>query len=179
MNEAKNPFDDIGNNEQDRTNSHPRTFLSPDEKDQIKELRLKGVGVNEIAREMKRSPSTISKVLRSLKISKLITVAGTKRLMDNKLRAFEDLKKIHNRTMQMLDTLKTQTEADSGKNGILVLKACEGIRKDLELFLRLCEVLYNVEEVARWQSELMDVLGEMDPDARERFYRRLQERRPV
>jgi hypothetical protein len=72
-----------------------------------------------------------------------------------------------------------ETAETAEKYGLLVLKACEAIRRDLELQLKICEALYNVEEVAKWQNEVMDILGEVAPDARDRFYQRMQERRPL
>ena len=74
----------------------------------------------------------------------------------------------------ILDKLQTETAETAEKYGIIVLKACEAVRRDLELQLKICEALYNVEEVAKWQNELLDILGEIDPEARERFYGRLR-----
>ena len=183
MNEGKtppnNPFDDLGDHPKPGTSSKSRTPLSDEEKERIKDLALKGLGVSEIAREMKHSKSSVSRVLKSLKTAKAIVIAKAGRIVDEKLHASQDLRKIHNRAFQILEKLKTETKENAEKYGLIVLKACQAVRKDLELQLRICEALYNAEEVARWQNELMDILGEIDPDARERFYRRYQERRPV
>jgi transposase len=168
-----NPFDSLG------TNSKSKQPLPHEEKEQIKSLALKGLGVNEIAREMKRSASTVSRVLKEMKISNVVTVAKAGRILDEKLNAAEQLKKINKRANTILDKLKMETAETAEKYGLLVLKACEAIRRDLELQLKICEALYNVEEVAKWQNEVMDILGEVAPDARDRFYQRMQERRPL
>jgi IS30 family transposase len=78
-----NPFDSLG------TNSKSKQPLPHEEKEQIKSLALKGLGVNEIAREMKRSASTVSRVLKEMKISNVVTVAKAGRILDEKLNAAE------------------------------------------------------------------------------------------
>jgi IS30 family transposase len=179
MKTEKNPFNDPGKGEHPATNSNPCEPLTKEELERIKCLFSKGIGVNEVAREMKRSASTVSRALKKMKISKAVGVARAGRLLDQKLNASQDLRKIHDRAIQILDKLRTETSETAEKYALLVLKACDAVRRDLELHLRIWEALYNVEEVAKWQNELMDILGEIDPDARERFYTRLQEKRPV
>ena len=182
MSEGKgptNPFDEPGEHKKPGGGSKSRTPVSDEEKERIKDLALKGLGVSEIAREMKRCTSIVSRVLKPLKMAKVLIIAKAGRIVDEKLNATKDLRRIHNRAFQLLEKLKIESVESAEKYGFVVLKACEAIRKDLELQLRICESLYNAEEVARWQNELMDILGEIDPDARERFYRRYQEKRPI
>jgi IS30 family transposase len=153
------------------TNFNPRQPTSEEEKERIKALALKGLGVNEIAREVKRSPATVSRVLKGLKISKAITIAKAGKILDEKLDAAQQLKKINKKANEILD----RTDPASPE---VVLKAMAEIRGQLKLQLEIFQALYNVEEVAKWQNEMMDILGEVAPDVRERFYQRLHERRP-
>jgi IS30 family transposase len=177
--DEKNPFEDLGKEEHLATNSNPREPLTKEELERIKCLFSEGIGVNEIARNVKRSASTVSRALKKMKISKAVGVAKAGRMLDQKLNAFKQLRKINNRANLIMDRLQTETAETAEKYGIIVLKACEAVRRDLELQLKICEALYNVEEVAKWQNELLDILGEIDPEARERFYGRLQEKRPI
>ena len=178
MKDEKKPLGDPGKGAHPATNSNPRAPLTKEEKETIKNLISEGMGVNEVARQLKRSASTVSRALKKIKISKAVGVARAGRLFDQKLNASQDLRKIHDRAIQILDRLKTETSETAEKYALIVLKACDAVRKDLELHLRIWEALYNVEEVAKWQNELMDILAEIDPDARERFDSRLEERRP-
>jgi IS30 family transposase len=165
----ENPFDNLETNFKHKQTTQP---TSNEEKERIKSLALKGLGVNEIAREVKRSPATVSRLLRSMKISKAITIAKAGKLLDEKLDASEQLKKINKKANQILDS----TDPASPE---IVLKAMAEIRGQLKLQLEIFQALYNVEEVAKWQNEVMDILGEVAPDARDRFYQRMHERRPL
>jgi DNA-binding LacI/PurR family transcriptional regulator len=127
--------------------------------------------LNEIAREVKRSPATVSRVLKGLKISKAITIAKAGKILNEKLDAAQQLKKINKKANEILD----RTDPASPE---VVLKAMAEIRGQLKLQLEIFQALYNVEEVAKWQNEVMDILGEVAPDVRDRFYQRLHERRP-
>ena len=88
------------------------------------------------------------------------------------LDAAEQLKKINKKANQILDS----TDPSSPE---IVLKAMAEIRGQLKLQLEIFQALYNVEEVAKWQNEVMDIIGEVAPDARDRFYQRMHERRPL
>jgi len=121
------------------TNFNPRQPTSEEEKERIKSLALKGLGVNEIAREVKRSPATVSRLLRRMKISKAITIAKAGKLLDEKLDAAEQLKKINKKANQILDS----TDPASPE---IVLKAMAEIRGQLKLQLEIFQALYNVNE---------------------------------
>ena len=86
-----NPFDDLETNFKHKQTTQP---TSNEEKERIKSLALKGLGVNEIAREVKRSPATVSRLLKGMKISKAITIAKAGKLLDETLDAAQQLNKI-------------------------------------------------------------------------------------
>ena len=125
-----NPFDDLGDHKKPGTSSKSRTPLSAEEKERIKDLALKGLGVSEIAREMKHSKSSVSRVLKSLKTPKALVIAKAGRIVDEKLHASQDLRKIHNRAFQILEKLKTETKENAEKYGLIVLKACQAVHAE-------------------------------------------------
>jgi DNA-binding MarR family transcriptional regulator len=177
--QAKNPFDDLGNHPKPETNFTGRPPLTSEEKNLIIELGLQKLGVNEIARRVKRSPATVSRVLKSLKVAGAITFGKGDKVLAKELIPAKSLREIHEVAQQIITILTEWNKEAIGKYGFLILKACEAIRKDIELHLKICEALYNAEAIARWQEELLNILGEIDPDARERFYRKYNERGPV
>jgi IS30 family transposase len=177
--QTKKSFEDQGESQKLETCFRSTAPLAEAEKESIKDLAIKGLRVAEIARKVKRSKASVSRVLKPLRMGKALTIAKAERIVDEKLHAARDLRKIHDRAFEILEKLKTQNRQDVEKYGFLVLKACDSVRKNLELHLRLCEALYNAEAVARWQDVVLEILGEIDPDARERFYRRYQESRPA
>lgn len=177
--EEKNLFENLGIAEQiATTNSRPRKPLTKEELERIKSLLSDGMGVNEIARELNRSASAVSRAVKKMKISKAVAISKAGRLFDQKLNAIEKLRKIDNRAIQILDNLKIDSTKTALKYGPMVLRCCAAVRKNLDLQVRIWKALYNIESVARWQNELMDLLGEIDPEIRELFYIRLQERKP-
>ena len=97
------------------TNFKSKQPTSEEEKERIKSLALKGLGVNEIAREVKRSPATVSRLLRSMKISKAITIAKAGKLLDEKLDAAEQLKKINKKANQILDSTDPASPKSSSR----------------------------------------------------------------
>ena len=106
-------------------------------------------------------------------------MAKSGKLVQEKLDAAQQLKKINERINQILDDNSCQDPEKGLGDPDLVLKAAAEIRGQLKLQLEIFQALYNVEEVAKWQAEILDILGEVAPDARERFYERLQQRRAV
>ncbi len=183
MSTEKNPFDDLGDHQEkeqrNETNSLGKGHLTEQEKEDIKRWASEGLGVNEIARKLGRSSATVSRAFRSLQIAKNVALDKAENFLDGKLNALEILKKTNKKMTEVLEKLKADSAENAHKYGKVLALACESLRRDLELQLKVYQALYNVEEVTRFQTELMEVLGEVAPDVRERFYRRLQERRAV
>jgi transposase len=176
-NKPDNPFMDLGDKHE--TSFNPRAPVPSEERERIKELAIKGLSLGEIARKVNRSKATVSRIVKSLKLSKSIAIAKAGRILEQKLNAVESLYKIHHKAFQIIDRLTIKNAENANEYGFIVLKACDAVRKMLETQLRIWEALYRVEEITRWQNDLMETLAEELPDARERFYRRLQERRPI
>jgi len=172
-----NPFENLGGKE--GTSCNPRQPVPNELRAHIKELAIKGLSLGEIAKKVNRSKSTVSRIVKTLKLSKSITLVKAGRILEHKLNAAETFYKIHHKAFQIIDKLTIKDKESAAEYGFVVLKACDAVRKMLETQLRIWEALYRVEESTRWQNDVMDTLAEELPDARERFYRRLQERRPV
>ena len=172
MTEPANPFENLGQEEKKPpgTNSTPPGKLTDEELERIKVLASEGKGVNEIARTLKRGAATISRAFQKLHISKAVALFKAGKMVDQKLNACQQLRKINDKANLILD------ETDP-KDPDTVLKAMAEIRCQLKLQLDIFQALYNLEEVAKWQNEILDILGEVAPDARDRFYERLQQRR--
>jgi IS30 family transposase len=183
MDSSESPFDNFGDREEKgkerETNFIPPPKMSEEEKETLKRLASEGLGVNEIARKMHRSPATVSRAIKRLRKTGSLALAKAGKLLEGKLNALETLQKTHKKAWDLLEKLAIKTGENATKNAKNVYLACESLRRDLELQLKIYETLYNVEEVTRFQSDILDVLGEVAPDVREQFYRRLQERRPV
>ncbi|MGD0662165.1 MAG: helix-turn-helix domain-containing protein [Syntrophorhabdales bacterium] len=56
----------------------------------------------------------------------------------------------------------------------LALKACAEIRGQLSLQLEIFKTLYDVEAIAEFQREVLEAIGEVSPDVRNRIVQRLK-----
>jgi hypothetical protein len=61
----------------------------------------------------------------------------------------------------------------------LALKAMAKIRGQLKLQLEIYQTLYDMNAVAEFQKEVLDAIGEADPETRERIIRALKSRRAI
>lgn len=186
----KTPFDNFGEDptgkpEDRKTGGHPETNsppsppLSAQEKDTIRRLASEGKGVNEIARELKRSPATVSRAFKKMNLAKAIALNKAQRFLDEKLTARQVMEKITQKADAILSKFQNLDEETVKKNGWLILKACSELRHIVETELRICETLYNAEAVAKWQELLLTILGKVAPDARDEFYRQYEAARPI
>jgi IS30 family transposase len=183
MSETGNPLDNLGSRPEKNkpeTNFTPQSAAAPlseEEKKRIKSLASEGKGVNEIARILGRSPATVSRTFKKLNISQAVALIRAGKFVEEKLNAGAQLKKINEKINLILDDATRREQEQGTPDPELAIKAAAEIRNQLKLQLEIFQTLYNVEEVARWQNEILDILGEVAPDARERFYERLQHRR--
>lgn len=61
----------------------------------------------------------------------------------------------------------------------LAIKAMAEIRGQLKLQLEIYQALYDLQAVADFQAEIVDLLGEVDPSVKREFVKRLKERRAL
>jgi predicted transcriptional regulator len=61
----------------------------------------------------------------------------------------------------------------------LALRAMQEIRGQLKLQLEIFQALYDMQAVQQFQFEVLEVIANVDPQAREQIIRRLQERNAI
>jgi len=59
------------------------------------------------------------------------------------------------------------------------LKACGEIRNQIKLQFEILQSLYSLQEVQVFQQTVLEVLGEVSPEMRNEFVRRLNEKPSV
>jgi len=59
------------------------------------------------------------------------------------------------------------------------IKACAEIRNQLKLQLEIFQALYDMQAVAEFQREVLNAIGEVAPDVRDRIIKRLKEGRAL
>jgi len=58
----------------------------------------------------------------------------------------------------------------------LALRAMAEIRGQLKLQLEIFQALYDMQAVQQFQAEVLEIIGSVDPEARDEIIRRLTER---
>jgi len=138
-------------------------------------------------------------------MNRFAVTARTEEIVDGKLNAVAQLQKINENANELLDLCMRWQRGDDvalrilesqvkkimvgkGENAQevkrfkfkdpreLALKAMNEIRGQLNLQLEIFKVLYHAEAVKEFQTELVELLGEVDPEIRAEFIRRLREK---
>ncbi len=90
----------------------------------------------------------------------------------------EQMQKINLNANRLLDTAMETTEEQSSNPNIALL-AMKEIRGQLALQLDIFKIMYDMESVKSFQEEVINILSEVDPKAKERFIKRLREKRGI
>jgi DNA-binding transcriptional regulator GbsR (MarR family) len=152
---------------------------------QLERLVSKGLGVSEIADELGFSKGAVSKALKrlSVAITKDVALRTAPEIANSKLDAMGQLSKVNDLINRELDYIEEHIETASDKERKSFqdqkLKHVAEIRKQLGLFLKIAETLYNAEEVAKFQQTVLEEIGHAAPEIRDRILQRLNERRVI
>jgi len=127
----------------------------------------------DIARQFKITKSAVSQRMKKLGLK--IASHGdwrTKALLQENLDAAKQIKEINYATNTIIDRLIGSKGEES-----TVLKACNEIRSQLELQLKIFESLYTMRAVQEFQRVVLDAIAKVDPDTRDRIIREIRLRR--
>ena len=139
---------------------------------------------NEISRE---NIDTVQQ-LRKMNDSILTEMDRCRRLIDREdafIREKETLEKKVKRNPTDTELVKKlQGMGYTNLNDILNIQkniiAISGeVRKQIELQVKIYETIYNIQLVAEFQEEILDILKQVDPDIRKDVVRKLKERRSM
>lgn len=101
-------------------------------------------------------------------------LTGEDRLISHMVKAVEDSLDCET-DAELRERIKSVvTWVNQDKN--TAIKACAEIRNQLKLQLDIFQALYDMKAVEEFQQEVLDVIGEVNPDARNKIVRRLGEK---
>ena len=174
----------------------------------LNQLLKAGKSQREVAQVFDVTEGAISKAKKELNIAvvKNVTLESAHKVVDKNLDAVAQLQKINKAANQLLDELmgkekvvqelatvvnkinegnpadvkgitKLVKQIISDKN--TALKACQEIRGQLSLQLDIFKTLYDMEAVAEFQREVLEIIGEVEPNAKRQIIQRLKERSAV
>jgi hypothetical protein len=139
------------------------------------------------------------------RVARTVTTEAAPVVVTQRLNAIEQLQKINTDANELLDLCMRWQRGDSEALRILesqvryikvgsgeeaeevrqfkfkdprelALKAMAEIRNQLGLQLEIFKTLYDAEAVREFQNELIELLGEVDPELRNRFIEKLREK---
>ena len=141
--------------------------------DDLKDLLEKGVPQGHIARLYNVSQAYVSHRMKMMeqrltKTSMAVAVVATTvtSMWDTKNAAEQN----YQRCLDLLDECETATERT---------RVLGEIRQHLQFGVQVVETLFTVQETKDFMNEVLDVIGQLDPDARNTIIRRLAEKRTL
>jgi len=174
----------------------------------LNQLLKAGKSQREVAQVFDVTEGAISKAKKELNLAVVQNVAleNAHKVVDKNLDAVAQLQKINKAANQVLDELmgkekvvqelaivvnkinvgdpanvkeitKLVKQIISDKN--TALKACQEIRGQLSLQLDIFKTLYDMEAVAEFQKEVLEIIEEVEPNARRKIIQRLKEKSAV
>jgi len=176
--------------------------------DVLNRLITEGKSTTEIAKYFSCTPGAVSQAKRKLKISvvKNVALENAHKVVGKNLDAVEQLQKINQNANELLDLLMRWNRGDEEALQVLenqvrkvrvgktekyveefkfkdprelAIKAMAEIRGQLNLQLEIFKTLYDMEAVAEFQREVLNAIGEVSPDVRNRITQRLKEGRAL
>ncbi len=153
---------------------------------ELQKLLDKGLNKAQVAKHFGVSKSAVTQKIQKLRgvKTKVTVIEKAGQVVDNQLNAAEQLKKINGYANQLLDSLMEAIneygQADkAGKAKALVIQLMREIRGQLELQLNILKSLYEVEAFKEFREEVIEILGSVDPELRERILKRLRDRQAI
>lgn len=161
----------------------------------MQKLLSEGLPQKDIAKRLGVTPGRITQLKTELKIKKTKRVVESKvpAIIRRELNAADQLVKINEHATWILDHMMAWCRGDQNALEILAkqsaqklgdpyqtaLKAMAEVRSQLKLQLEIFQALYDMEAAAAFQQEVVDILGEVDPDVKTEIVRRLKARQAL
>jgi len=174
----------------------------------LNRLLTAGKTQREVAQVMGVTEGAISKARKELNIAvvKNVALENAHKVVERNLDTIEQLQKINSYANELLDLLMRWNRGDEGALQILesqvkkvrvkgteeevteykfkdprelAIKAMAEIRGQLSLQLDIFKTLYDVQAVADFQQDVLNAIGEVSGDVRNRIVQKLKERRAL
>jgi len=149
----------------------------------LEALRAAGMGVRAIAKELGVSPGTIStnQKLLDFSTSKDVALRCAAEINNQKIDAMGQLNDLNRRILKELTRIENSLDIAAEKHKDRLRdhqrKHAAEVRKQLTLFLNICQTLYNWEQVMEFQNIVLEEIGKIDEGLRKTILQRLAQRR--
>ena len=150
---------------------------------ELEQLHRTGKTVSEIAKELGVTKGAVSKRLKSMNLAVVRDVAtrSAPQVVAQKIDAMAQLSKANDIIKGELNYLQECIREADEKGRLILqdaqLKHVAEIRKQIGLLLQIAQTLYSAEQVAEFQKVVLEEIGNVEPEVKQRILNRLQERR--
>ena len=150
----------------------------PTKIDKYKLIQLLGERktLTECANILGVSLAAVSRMRKTLElpdaVSKNVALEAAPKIVAKHLDCIQQLQDINADARKVLDDLSGSEDKVDKQ---IVLKACAEVRKQLSLQLDIFHLMYDMTAIADFQREVLAVIGECAPQARDEIVKRLKE----
>ena len=141
--------------------------------DELRDYLDKGVTQSHIASLLHVTPQAIHNRVKGME-TKLAKTSAAVAIVATTVTSMWDTKNAaeqnYQRCLDLLDECETATERT---------RVLGEIRQHLQFGVQVVETLFTVQETKDFMNEVLDVIGQLDPDARNTIIRRLAEKRTL
>ena len=150
---------------------------------QLERLLRQGLTMEEAGKHFGCTKGTISKNAKALTFAsaKDVVLRSASKINDKKINAMSRLEKISKMIQDEMEytnkTMKTATGEERRNWSDIHLKHSAEIRKQIDLLKEIALTLYNIEEVEAFKKIVLEEIGGVDEEIREKILDRIRQRR--
>jgi hypothetical protein len=144
-------------------------------REEIEKAILRGDSFRRISTDFDVSEEAVRRHKNNDHVSRKIAITEYETKVEYGSSIFEQLEKINTNANTLLD--KAMSEAS--KNPDMAIKSMREIRNQLALLMDIRKTLYDVKNIREFQEEVIRLLAEISPKARDTFIKRLKERQGI
>jgi hypothetical protein len=141
---------------------------------------IRNVALENAGRVVEKNLNSIDQLQRINEVANklLDDLTGDDRLIDRMVKAVEGSLVYEREPIKQREYIRrVALEISQDRN--TALKACAEIRNQLRLQLEIFQTLYDMQAVQEFQQEVLEAIGEVNSDVRDKIVRRLNEKRAV
>ncbi len=149
----------------------------------LNQLLRSGKSVTDVAKYFNVTPGAISQAKKELNVAvvKNMTMESAHKVVAEEIDTLAQLRRINADANELLDTLRAEVVHDAGNKSSreLALRTMAEIRSQLNLQLTIYQTLFDMQAAAEFQKTVLETIGEVAPDVRDRIISKLKERKAV
>lgn len=147
------------------------------DREKLARMLRKGKSQEDCAKHFGVTPAAISYARREIAVAvykhSALTPEVTNRISQENINIIGQLNAINEKALTLLE--KAMTENDK----YIALNAMKEVRSQLGLQLEIYKTLFDFEAIKEFQTEILNLLEEVDPDVKRRIIEKLKERRSI